>query len=80
MTPTMRLCPAPRWPRHRTVAFDGSTATETGFTAQIQDFDTDYTWTVTATTPGGAQVDADQIVTDRVWSLSPMSIRAPRRR
>ena len=64
----------------RTVAFDASTATETGFTAQIQDFDTDYTWTVTATTPGGAQVDADQIVTDRVWSLSPMSIRAPRRR
>ena len=48
----------------RTVAFDGSTATETGFTAQIQDFDTDYTWTVTATTPDGAQADADQIVTD----------------
>ena len=48
----------------RTVAFDASTATETGFTAQIQDFDTDYTWTVTATRPDGAQADADQIVTD----------------
>ena len=48
----------------RAVAFDGSTATETGFTAQIQGFDAGYTWTVTTATPGGARVDADQTVSD----------------
>ena len=49
----------------RTVAFDASTATETGFTTRCR------TWTRTlrlraspATTPDGAQADADQIVTD----------------